>query len=105
RVERTVAAGEHRGGAGAEAGRQRLAELLELRLVHLADRVEHDEQTDEDGHHVRVADRPALVVLLLLDVLDPAALASVAARATPRAHAASAAAPLLGSGGMRLRRR
>src|SRR5690606_4628422 len=95
--------------AVAEARGEGVAQLLELGLVHLAHRVEHDEEADEHRHHVRVAHGPALVVIVLL-LDDPALAAPVPAGAVARAHAAAFfEAPSLPvaavSGGMRLRRR
>src|SRR5699024_10902296 len=48
--------------------------------VDLTDRVHHEEQCHEDGHHVRVADEPALVVDVFLGFL---------AAPPTRTHAAS----------------
>ena len=69
-----------------EGVRQAVVQLVELLLVDLADREQHDEQHHEQGDHVGVGQQPALGVLVLLLGMGQLALASghqAASAATP----------------------
>ena len=63
----------------AELGAHRLRELLELLLVDVADREQHEEQAHQQRQHVGVGDHPCLVVhvLFVLFVLFAAVAAAL----------------------------